>query len=357
MLFLKESGGDHTPVQLVSRDPGPAESRTVESLTELVVNEKVQFLVGPMSLEATEKAVHGSAGSGAILFVINPSVRFTAGELCMNSSFRVRANTYQVSRPMAPWALKNLGTNVFLTGTDAPIQNEQADFFAYGFERAGGEFTDRVMVEAESEDFDELLQSIRDAAPDLVFAAFSGRQAALFIKAFRNASPALPQALLGPDSLTSFPYPFAELGTSATGIKTLGAVSDPTALAERIKSELGRDITNAERAAEGYDIAGLVTHVVSTLDGRPWDPSAAVDTLEGANFSGFRGPVRFDANHEPILELVVEEWRAIGASYRRHSLERLGEVSSLDFGCGRVGFPERPDRGLFEDEPLEEDAE
>jgi len=343
-LFLKEKGPDAANIEILQRDPGPEDAKTVDAVADLVMNKRVQVLIGPPSLEGSEKVIHGVAGANAILFVTNPSVRLVAGELCLPASFRVGANSYQAAHPMGAWALKNMGKKVFLTGDDNAKGNEEADFFAYGFERSGGMFVDRMMVAARSGKMKDVVDSVAKSKPDFVFASFGHEQAVSFLKAYKAATPSLPPPVIGPESLTTFPRTLTDLGKNCTGVKTLTFLKSQEEFAGRIKKTLRREITDAARAAEGYDLADIVSRI-SSLGTEKRDPVEFINFVSQLEIVGPRGKLRFDKNHEPILEGMIQQWIPAGQSFKQEIVDDIGSVSSMDLGCGRVGFPKRPDSG------------
>lgn len=342
-LFLKENDKPAPPLEILKRDPGPEEEKTLEAVTSLVVGKEVRFLIGPLSLAASEHTVRAVADGKTILFVTNQSVRLVAGELCRPQSFRVGGNTLLASRPLAPWAVKNLGLKGFLTGADDWKGNEEADFFAFAFERAGGTFIDRIMISESGDEMKSVLEGVRTGKPDFVFASFRGPRAISFLKRFQKASPTLTQTVIGPESLVEYPRTlFAEKKT-AEGIKTLTTLKNPKELVERIKEKLGRDITHASRAAEGYDVAAIICEALRKTAGDQKDFAGLITAVEKTLIDGPRGKVRFDKNHEPILQVSVQKWELEGGSLQRTILDDLGACSTPDMGCGKVGFPKRPE--------------
>ncbi len=193
-LFLKEKETSASNIEILKRDPGPEDAKTVDAVADLVMNKRVHVLIGPPSLAGSEKVIHGLATGNTLLFVTNPSVRLVAGELCLPGGFRIGNNCYQASHPLAAWALKNIGKKAFVTGDDDETGNEEADFFAYGFERSGGAFTDRIMIPGRSGKIKDVLDAIAKSKPDFVFASFRHEQAVAFLKAYKSATPAFATA-------------------------------------------------------------------------------------------------------------------------------------------------------------------
>lgn len=356
-LFMKERGREEPPVEIVRKDPGPSEENSLEALASLLVDKEVRFLIGPLSLEASEKAIHAVAGAEVIFFVSNPSVRLVAGEMCLSQSFRLCGNTYQCAQPLAPWAIKNIGLKAFLTGTDDWMENEQADFFALGIERGGGMFADRVMVPEGSGGFKEVFEEVRRTQPHFLFASFRDKHAQAFLKAFRNASPRLSQPIIGPCSLVEFPQQPSGEARNAVGLRTLTTIKNPKTIIDLIREKLDRRISHVSRAAEGYDIAQIICRAAKNSGEPSNDLSPTIKAIEEMKVEGFRGKVHFDKNHEAVLNMMVQEWELKDRALHPKIVDDLGPVASPDFGCGRVGFPKRPDMEPREPEQPDDDLE
>jgi branched-chain amino acid transport system substrate-binding protein len=353
--FFKESGQDKAPVEIVKKDPGPNEEKVLECLTELVTGKDVPFLVGPMSLKGSEQTIHGVSSEKIILFVTNPSIRLVSGEMCLPASFRICTNTYQCGQPLGPWVVKNLGTRVFITGDNDTEGNEKADFFANGFEKAGGAFVDRVM--ADQAGFKGVLNAISKSDANVVFAAFRGETAVGFLKEYRKFSPALKQHLVGPEGLIPYPQNVMNLKNAAVRVKTLASVRNAVELVSNIKNKLRIDVSDAARAAQGYDLAAIIAKTIGTSPDGLTDVAKVVKTIEETEIDGPRGKIRFDKNHEPILDLMVQEWEPSGASFKQKVLDNIGPCQTPDFGCGRVGFPRRPSDEIKDEEPFGDQGE
>jgi ABC-type branched-subunit amino acid transport system substrate-binding protein len=351
-LFLKEKGSDVGNLEIFKRDSGPDDGKALEALTDLVMNKQVEIIVAPPLLETTEKIVQGLSGAKVVLFVTHPSVRLVGGELCLPGSFRLPGNTYLAVQPLAPWALKNAGKKVFLTGEDDPQSNEQADFFAYAFERAGGSFVDRMMLAGKTGKFKELFDAIAKSKADCVFAGFQKEQAVSFLKAYRAAAPSLRYPVVGPESLTAFPKTVGALGRACGGIRTLTSVKEPQELVQKIKRRLGREIVDVARAAEGYDLANIVWSAGKANVHMGANPDL-IKFVSEFEIDGPRGHVRFDKNHEPVLEVMVQEWIPGEPGMKREIVQNLGPCFSPDFGCGRVGFPKKPETPAPEEIPVD----
>jgi ABC-type branched-subunit amino acid transport system substrate-binding protein len=355
-LFLKEKGSEAPPIEILKKDSGPDDEKTLEALADLLMNQQVRVIVGPPTLKGSEQTIHGVGGGNAVLFITNPAVRFGAGELCLPGSFRLCVNCYQAAQPLAAWAMKNLGRTAFLTGDDDEEANEEADFFANGFEKSGGQFANRIMVRNHAKGVKAVIDAVAETKPDFIFASLKNASAIAFLKALRSAPSSTKRPVIGPESLTAFPRTLKELSEAALGVKTLTALGDVKKFAATIKRRMGTDAPDVAKAAEGYDIAATICGALRA-NSHERDLVKFIKAIEETEITGPRGKVRFDKNHEPVFEMSVQEWQRSGQSFDQKILAGLGPCQTPDFGCGRIGFPRKPESEIPDEEPVWQEQE
>ncbi|AFM23921.1 hypothetical protein Desti_1208 [Desulfomonile tiedjei DSM 6799] len=357
-LYLEEKKSGPFQVQIIEKNSGPDDGATLPGLAQLLAIEDLRFIVATPSTKGSEQIIHGLGSANRVLFVTNPSVRLVSGEMCIPTGFRVCTNTYQTGYPLGPWAIKNVGQTVFLCGEDSPEMNGSIDFFANGFERSGGTFVDRIMVDEDATDFTQIIDAVKTSKADAIFAGFSGKKASGFLKAFFKAVPSPKQVILGPDCLSSYPGTLELIKGTNCSLITASPLVDPQEFAARIKRALSIDVPDAARAAEGYDIARVVLEAAQKVQGEITKHEALVKAVSDVALEGGpRGKLSFDKNHEPVLEMSVHKWTVSGQSYARQTLENLGAVKTPDLGCGRIGFPRKPDAEIKDEDPVWEEKE
>lgn len=354
-IFFKEKNLDPS-IYFKKSEYSNTEESLLESLAELIKNPDVKAIVTPTDLRTAEQVVLGATVSEALIFVTNPAVRFVAGEMCRPNIIRVTPNTYVSSQPLTKWAFLNLGHKVFITGDNTIRGNEQGDFFALGMERIGGSFGDRWMIPADSKSYDQVFEKIEQSKPDFVFAAFSEETAPGFIKAYRSKGLDRKFPLIGTQSLTAYPEPVEKLKDLGLGIKTLCSILNPQEFRKKFAGQSSYP-ADLDMAAQGYDIANVF---FSCLNGGCFDDSSQgklASFIANLTIDGARGKTQFDGNREAIIPMSVCHWeQGPGGSLSLVVDERLEPCKSLDFGCGGVGFPDRPEvssseqnQGLWEE--------
>ena len=136
----------------------------------------------------------------------------------------------------------------------------------------------------------------------------------------------------------------------------MAVLNNPAAFTDRIRKQIGREIADAARAAEGYDIAHVISQASRQYDPGSGNTARIAEFIAQMEIEGPRGKIRFDKNHEPVLDVHVREWELIGRAFKEKTVQELGTCASLDFGCGRVGFPEKP-AAEPEEEPRDSSSE
>jgi ABC-type branched-subunit amino acid transport system substrate-binding protein len=269
----------------------------------------------------------------------------------------VGCNTFLAGSPLSAWAVENVGTKIFITGDDNIRGNEEADFFANGIEKASGanlRFVDRVMTDGS--DMKDIVKTIASSDAEVVFAAFSGKSAQLFLKEYFSSPAASGKSLIGPESLTAYPLVTAKAEKEAANVRTLTSFKKVVEFTSALKQKLKKEPTEALKAAEGYEIGMIIAHAVSN-GALAADPAKAPEIVESVQIEGPRGKIAFDKNHEPILDLAVRRWEKSGGTLKQHILNELGTFNTPDFGCGRIGFPKKPESDIKEEEPFWDDRE
>ncbi len=310
-----------------------------ETLEKWINDGKVRFIVLFAEVEQSEKAVRTCAAAQTILFIANRSVKLVSGEICNPNVFRVSANNYVMSEPLAPWAIQNCGTKVFITGENDAEGNERSDFFAFGFERAGGAFTDRVMLDGSAESVQSVLTSIANSETDFVFACFKDQSAENFLRAFGAQGPKHRKAVIGPETLTSFDVKKDERREIILKVPTLTNVLNPGSIKSKIIHLYGKMPLSVARASEGHDLGQIIYNLAKDQVLQTTDFETLIKYVADTKFNGLRGAFKFDKNHDAVVESWVTAWESQSGGVSQKVLASLGSSESLDFGCGKVGYP------------------
>ncbi len=340
-LYFKENTKEAKKIDLILKSIKAGESKdSLKALTDLTINEKVNFLISSTQLESSIQAAHITDKGEPLLMVTNPSVTLAGGEMCQPNIFRSVPNTYQESAILVPWAIKNVGLRTFITGADDQVSNEMGDFFARNCERSGAQFVDRIMLQKDKKNLNDILEAIVTGKPDFVYAAFKGQDAIDFIKGYKSKDRDIKAVLLGPSSLTAYPGVLNQIKELSADIKTVTYLKSPSKLAKRLEGNgFADEVYDISWSASGYDCAAIISEAISKFPGSIASGKDLSKVMAKITVQGARGTIKYDPNRELILHARLQQWAPNNGGFQHTILEDFGENASPDFGCGNIGFP------------------
>jgi branched-chain amino acid transport system substrate-binding protein len=323
-------------IELLIRDTtGPAPEVAKRLAQELVVRDKVDFLVGfGLTPEALAVApVATEAKKPMIVMNAATSIITTKSPYIVRASFTVG----QVTAPLASWAVKNRITSVFTLVSDyAPGIDAEAQF-KKTFEAAGGKIVDSLRVPLQNPDFSPYVQRIKDAAPQAAFVFVpAGEQGTAFLKTFdeRGLKQAGIQIIATGDVTED--YQLGAMSKAALGVVTTHHYSVAHEGAENetflkaFETVSGGKMRANFMAVGGYDGMALIFETVRRLKGK-LDPDQVIETMKGLELQSPRGPIRIDPKTRDIVQTI----------YVRKVEERNGQLYNVEFDR----FPEVVDPG------------
>jgi branched-chain amino acid transport system substrate-binding protein len=297
-------------VVIVRRDtmgPQPDVARRV--VQELIVDEKVDYVVGPdytptaiaikpLSNQAQKPVFIVTAATGGIV---------ADAPYMMNMSY----TQTQYGVPMARWAASNGIHTIVQLYADFGAGVESARTFKTAFEAAGGTMLDVIPVPTAMSDFSAYVQRIADKKPDGLYVfLLPGEQPTALLRSLTSAG------LLGPGSKLrimdngsiSDESRLDSIGDSALGILSSFIYSDahPSALNKDFVARFERISPNLRPdyyAAIVWDCMAAIYHTVTVQKGGS-DANATLESLKGYRFESPRGPVELDAATRTITENV-----------------------------------------------------
>jgi branched-chain amino acid transport system substrate-binding protein len=113
--------------------------------------------------------------------------------------FRTSLNDWQANWATGAWAASHIGKTAFIATSFYESGYDTSYMFARGLERAGGTVLGRHVTNLprQTDTFTPMVAAIKQANPDLVYAAYSGQQARDFMRAYADADLAGRVPLVG----------------------------------------------------------------------------------------------------------------------------------------------------------------
>jgi branched-chain amino acid transport system substrate-binding protein len=309
--YLKQHGDTVAgkKIELISKDTtGPAPEIAKRLAQELVVRDKVDFLVGfgltpealavaPIATEAKKPMIIMNAAT-SIITTKSPYIA------------RVSMTLPQVTAPMATWAVKNGLKQVYTLVSDYGPGIDAETEFKKTFTAAGGQIVDSVRVPLKNPDFSPYIQRIKDAKPEAVFVFVpAGDQGTAFIKSF--AERGLAQAgikVIATGDLTE-DYQIETMGDAALNIVTTHHYSaahesaENKAFLQAFREVNGTKMRANFMAVGGYDGMAAIYEVAKKLGGKI-DGDKAMEVLKGMKIASPRGPIMIDPETRDVVQTV-----------------------------------------------------
>jgi len=320
-------------IQVIVKDDGAIADNSKRLAQELIVNEKVNFVVGfgvtpaafavsPLATEAKIPQIVMAAGTSSITerspYVVRTS--FTLPQSCVI---------------MAEWALKNGIKKVVSMVSDFAPGIDSENSFKEAFVKGGGQITEFIRTPLANPDFAPFLQRARDAKPDAVFIFVPAGQGAIFVRQFLERG--LDKAgikIIGPGDVTDDDV------LNGMGDQVIGTVTAHTYSAYH-PSPMNKEYVAALRAANngmranfmsvgGYDGMHLIYEALKKTNGATGG-DALVAAMKGMSFESPRGPISIDPETRDIIQNV----------YMRKVEKVEGELYNVEFET----FPNVKDPG------------
>ena len=310
------------PVQLIKRDDtGVAPDVAKRLATELVVQEKVDFLLGAIYTPNAIAISSVATQSKTPYCIVN-----AAGSNILAKapySTRLGVTMPQITVPLAKWAAKNGVKTAYnvLANYGPGIDGGKA--FSETFTAAGGKMVGEVLVPVNNTEFSAYVQRVKDAKPDAVFVFVgAGEPAVAFFKAFHQAGLDKMgiRILASGDALEEDALP--QMGDEPNGV--ISSLNYSTVH----NSPQNRDFVRAFKAADtsktlepnffavaAYDCMSAIDKVVTAQKGT-LDPDKTMALWSGLKLESPRGPVEIDATtHDVTQNMYMRKTEKVGGKY------------------------------------------
>jgi branched-chain amino acid transport system substrate-binding protein len=291
-------------IELIVKDDGGVPDASKRLAQELIVREKVKFLVG-MGLTPIALAIAPLATQAKVPLVVMGAATSTipaASPFVVRTSFSVPQNISVAGDYFAKQGIKTVVTMVsdYAPGIDTEIAFQKA------FESAGGKVVEALRVPLASPDFSPFLQRAADTKPDALFIFVPSGQGSTLMRQFkeRGLDKSGIKLLATGDVLDE--QLLDQIGDAALGVVSVYHYSDahPSELNKHFTSDFEK-MTGFRANMMGvgaYDGMALI-HRAMERTGTMEGPKL-VDAMKGQAWESPRGPVSIDPQTRDIVQNV-----------------------------------------------------
>jgi branched-chain amino acid transport system substrate-binding protein len=296
------------PVVLIRRDDSHAPETARRLAQELIVQDKIDILMGGSS--APEAVAMGEVSTQAKIpyFIINATVPGILGKAPY--ALRTSYLTPDFGPPLARWALRNGIKTVYAVVADYSSGADTLAALSDAMAAGGGKVIGSVAVPLNTTDFSSYLLRAKDAKPDAVFGFVGGGPSSInLVKQFGTSGLKATMKLIGTADLIS------EELMAAEGPDALGVVTASNYVVDH-NSKLNREYVRIYRqvipnptpddepsfiAVQAFDALTAMDHAVAAQKGAI-DPVKTIDALRGYTFESPRGTITIDAQTREVHE-------------------------------------------------------
>jgi branched-chain amino acid transport system substrate-binding protein len=334
-LYLKLNGDKLPPgvkVEPIFRDDtGPNPDTAKRLAQELIVRDKVQFLVGtvwtpnaaaiaPLTAEAKVPFISSNAAGVNIPYA---SPYFA----------RVSFTLWQSAYPLGQWAAKKY-KRVYTAVSDFAPGHEAEEGFITAFKAGGGEIVGSVRIPLANPDFVPYMQRIKDAKPDAIFAFNpAGKQATAMMKAYSDLGLAKDGIkYIGTGDITT-DEELQGMGDIALGVITVhhysAAADRPAnkAFVAAYKKEYGQNLFPGFMVVGAWDSMDAIFYAIREQKGKI-DPDRTMALLkQWKNPNSPRGMVALDPDTRDVVQdEYLREVRKVNGVIENVELETVATM-------------------------------
>ena len=324
-LFLQKYGDmvAGKKVEVIIRDDAGLADNAKRLAQEMVVNEKVQILIG-FGLTPIAMAVAPVATEAKIPMIVTVA---STSVVVDRSPYIVRTiqTIPQIATIVGAWTAKNnIKTVVTVVSDYAPGADAEL-WFAKAFEQGGGKILEKLRVPLANPDFAPFLQRASDSKPQAIFAFVPAGVGGTFAKQFvergldKSGIRLVSMSDVMDDDLLN------QMGDAVLGVISGGpySIAHKSHENEAFVSAF-RKANNNRRpnivALSAYDGMTLIYRALAATRGAT-NGAALVEAMKGARWESPRGPVEIDPKTRDIVQNI----------YMR-KVERLnGELYNIEF--------------------------
>jgi len=314
-------------IEILVRDTtGPVPDVAKRLAQELVVHDKVAFLVG-FGLTPEALAVAPVATEGKVPMII---MNAATSIIPTKSPYIVRVSltVAQEAAPMGEWAAKNgIHKAATLVADYGPGIDAEAAF-TRSFTAGGGAIVEAARVPLKNPEFSSFVQRIKDARPEAVFVFVpAGEQSIAVMKSLheRGLADAGIKIIATGDVVPE--HVLQTIGDSALGVITTSHYSlahdspENAAFIKAYEDANGKDGGPPNfMSVGGYDGMAAIYEVVGKLGGT-MDPDRAMAVLSHFAITSPRGPISIDPATRDIVQTI----------YVRRVERVNGELRNVEF--------------------------
>ena len=337
LAFVKRGNlvGDQR-IELLPASYGDHVAGATRQARALILEQHADLLVGVLSSAATAPLTGLLDAHRVPLILTNVGANVARPRGESPYLFRASLNDWQANWATGAWAAQHIGKTAFIATSFYESGYDTSYLFSRGLQRAGGVVLGSHVTHLprQTDTFTPMVAAIKQANPDLVYAAYSGQQARDFMRAYAESDLAGRVPLIGSGFLLD------ESLLAQHGQAALHSISG-FAWALELDTPENQSFTSAYRAATGrtadpfavlgYDAGLLIADALDATAGNTHATDQLLDALRSRELRSPRGNLAM--NHQTqssTAPLYIREVRQRQGTLGNAVIARLDALSGLD---------------------------
>jgi branched-chain amino acid transport system substrate-binding protein len=343
------SAGDR-PIELLPKMYGERISGATKQARALILDHEVDLLVGVISSAATAPVQDLLQERRVPLIVTNVGANVVRPYGQSPYIFRNSLNHWQANWATGAWAADRIGKTAFIASSFYESGYDTAHMFERGLAHAGGRVVGRYVTHRprETDIFTPMLAAIKQADPDLVYAAYSGPQALAFMHAYAGADlagrvPLVGSGFLFDESLLQQHDQAALHGISGSAWVPELDTPENAAFTSAYQAATGRPASPF--AVLGYEAARMISAAVDATPGHAHANDQLLDPLRTRQLRGPRGDLvinqQTQSGSTPVYIREVRRHQGLSTNVviaKLDSIPGLDEEAAAIRGSAKSGW-------------------
>ena len=296
-------------IEVVSQDTQANPNTARNAVEQLVSQENVDFINGPVSTAVGEALLPVIEENEVLTIMSNAATTAAVTDKCNRYTFKTSPINEQQTMPMATWAAEDLEGDAITFSADYSAGEQVNGFFKEYFEEGGGTVVDDIYAPLDESDFSSYFSRIQNSDADIVFSFFAGGAAVRYLNQAADFGLGEDHELTGLGYLTTGDV-LPAIGENANGWTTA------LDFAETIEREEFQNFTSLMEEQDvsepnlyhsrGYAAAQSVFKAMN--EGGSTDTEDVISELEGLEVAAPHGDLKYRADdHQAIIDFYIRE--------------------------------------------------
>ncbi len=325
-----QGGIDGREIDYLVEDDQTTTKGCIDKARKLIYQDNVDAIIGLIA--SLEHVAARSVTTPAKKLLIYTT--YYEGEVCEKYFAATGQVPNQQIDPMTKWLTQNVGSSVYVLGSDYIWPRQSAEAIRAAFEANGGRVLGADFFPFGTQDFGPALQKVKAANPDMVWVMIAGADGVTALKQYRSFGMEPQLVSNGLDEIYSFAHPDLAAGSISNMAYFMG-IDTPRnrAFVKAYRARFGADKPINAIGEAAYDATWLYALAVGKAGST--EDEKVIEALSKVDFDAPQGHVNMSAkNNHMLCNSILARARPDGVW---ETIENFGQIKPEIPGCNLAG--------------------